>query len=136
MYINIVFFNHALSHLLGHEADGSLLSYLKMRGWANGLSSYASKCFQEMATSGVSIDLTDEGVAHVEEILEHLFTYIGILVKSGPILWIAEEVKTEADNAFRYEFIVNECLVGATSKTSILQIQAEERSCGLRPCGS
>lgn len=89
------------SHLLGHEAEGSLLSYLKQRGWANGLGSYATKCFQEMATAGVSIDLTEEGVGHVEEILEHLFAYIGILVKSGPLQWIAEEVKTEADNAFR-----------------------------------
>lgn len=89
------------SHLLGHEAEGSLLSYLKERGWANELGSYSSKAFRELATAGVSIELTDEGVEHVEEILEHLFAYIGILVKTGPLEWIAKEVKTEADNAFR-----------------------------------
>lgn len=94
-----------ISHLLGHEAEGSLLSYLKARGWANGLGSYSSKCFRELAAAGVSIDLTDEGVDHVEEIMEHVFAYIGILVKSGPMEWIAQEVKTEADNAFRYGII-------------------------------
>jgi insulysin len=89
------------SHLLGHEAEGSLLSYFKARGWANGIGAYASKCFDSFATSGVSIDLTDEGCEHTDELLEHLFAYIGLLVRTGPLQWVAEEVKTEADNAFR-----------------------------------
>jgi insulysin len=90
-----------ISHLLGHEAEGSLLSYYKEKGWANGIGAYASKCFDEFATSGVSIDLTDEGCEHIDELMEHLFAYIGLLVNTGPLEWVAEEVKTEAGNAFR-----------------------------------
>lgn len=30
--------NRYISHLLGHEGEGSILSYLKNKGWANELS--------------------------------------------------------------------------------------------------
>ena len=74
------------SHLLGHEAEGSLLSYYKERGWANGsnifhfdvissnisfalsylgLASYSNTGFRGFATAGVSIELTDEGSVSV-----------------------------------------------------------------------
>jgi len=66
-----------LSHLLGHESGGSILSALKGRSWANALSSYVSPSLNDFAFFGVTIDLSEEGVNHVDEIVTCIFAYIG-----------------------------------------------------------
>lgn len=91
-----------INHLLGHESDGSILSALKSRGYANGLSSFLSQSFADFASLGISIELTDAGVLAVEEIIECVFAYIGMLRREGPKDWIAQEVKDVADMNFRY----------------------------------
>ncbi|CAG8442154.1 10343_t:CDS:10 [Acaulospora morrowiae] len=68
-----------LSHIIGHEEKGSILSLLKKKGWANGLYSgsfYQCKGFEVFK---ISVDLTEEGFGHYEEVVEISFQYINML---------------------------------------------------------
>lgn len=75
---------HYISHLVGHEGPGSILSVLKNLGWASALMSdgqYKNKDFTLFTTS---IDLTEEGLKHVNEIVSIFFAYIQ-LIKAGGV---------------------------------------------------
>ena len=66
-----------LSHLIGHESAGSILSALKARRWANGLSAGNYLSNSDFACFSVSVELSDEGVLHVPEVVDCVFAYIG-----------------------------------------------------------
>lgn len=51
-----------LSHLIGHEGQGSVLSYLKKKGWANGMSAGAGNGAIGFEFFKISVDLTKEGL--------------------------------------------------------------------------
>lgn len=55
-----------LGHLLGHEGKGSLLSFLKRKGWANALSAGPTEDGNSYAIFSVSIELTVEGLGNVD----------------------------------------------------------------------
>ena len=67
-----------LSHLLGHESEGSLLSLLKRKGWADALCAGDFHSSSDFALFEVQVDLTEEGMDHVKEIVTHVFQYIEI----------------------------------------------------------
>ena len=69
-----------LGHLLGHESGGSILSALKARRWANGLSSGSYLMNRDFACFTLTIELSDEGVNHTEDIAACVFAYIGMYV--------------------------------------------------------
>ena len=48
-----------LSHLIGHEAKGSILALLRDKGWANDLSSGESHSNSDWSSFAINIDLTD-----------------------------------------------------------------------------
>lgn len=50
-----------VAHYLGHEGRGSLLSYLKKKGWVNGLGAGASEAAAGFSFFRVNLDLTPEG---------------------------------------------------------------------------
>lgn len=91
-----------ISHLFGHEAEGSILSALKTKGFANGLSSYLSEAFTDFASFGVSIELTELGTQHVDEIIECVFAYSGMLNSEGPKEWIYQELVDTKSMNFRF----------------------------------
>ncbi|KAL9657203.1 hypothetical protein ABK040_011425 [Willaertia magna] len=97
-----------ISHLLGHESEGSLCSFLKSKGWINGLSagpiSKFSGCqhYNNIPVDKVTVDnipvdntcdkmevqtilfnltmeLTIEGESHYQEIIKYIFEYIDLL---------------------------------------------------------
>ena len=80
-----------LSHLIGHEGKGSILSLLKQKGWANGLSSglfASSTCF---SIFGVQIDCTDEGIENADFVVSVVYQYLAMLRNEGPHEWIFNE---------------------------------------------
>ena len=90
------------AHLIGHESDGSILSALKKKLWANGLSSYAYLTNNDFGCFVVTIELSDEGVKHIQEIIACVFTYIGMILRQGPQDWVWEEMRDIAErNAAR-----------------------------------
>jgi insulysin len=51
-----------LSHLIGHEGEGSVLSHLKKQGWANSMSAGAGNGASGFEFFKISVDLTKEGL--------------------------------------------------------------------------
>ncbi|KAL8667886.1 MAG: hypothetical protein Q9202_000351 [Teloschistes flavicans] len=92
-----------LGHLIGHEGPGSILSYIKAKGWANGLSAGAAPVCRGSAFFTISVKLTEDGLKHYDEVVKVIFQYISLISDSGPRQWIFDEVKgmTEVDFKFR-----------------------------------
>jgi len=51
-----------ISHLIGHEGKGSILSLLKERGWANGMSAGAGNGANGFEFFKIHVDLTQVGL--------------------------------------------------------------------------
>lgn len=93
-----------LCHLLGHEGPGSILAYLKAKGWANSLYSSADPvCPGSEGILVVSIKLTEQGLENYKEIAKVVFQYIGILRSSPPLEWIFQEQKNITDINFKFQ---------------------------------
>jgi insulysin len=93
-----------LSHLIGHEGPGSIMSYIKSKGWANGLSAGAYPiCPGSQGLFSCEVRLTEDGLKNYKEIVKVFFQYISLLRETPPQQWIFEEQKglAEADFKFR-----------------------------------
>lgn len=92
-----------ISHLIGHEGPGSILAYIKAKGWANGLSAGAMPVCPGSAFFTVSIKLTEEGLEKYQEVVKVLFQYISLLKVTPPQRWIVDEVKGMSEVDFRFQ---------------------------------
>ncbi|XP_065834712.1 nardilysin-like [Oscarella lobularis] len=93
--------------LLGHEGPGSILSFLKRRGWAleiiagNGGEGYEyNSCFSLFSCS---IILTEDGLHRLFECCDVVFQYLAMLRRIGPQIRIFRELQTIEDNSFRFQ---------------------------------
>ncbi|KAI8581774.1 hypothetical protein K450DRAFT_231119 [Umbelopsis ramanniana AG] len=93
---------HYLSHLIGHEGAGSILCYLKQKGWANYLSSGPVEGGINFDFFKVSIDLTEDGLAHYEDVVATVFQYIHMLKRTGVQENIFREVQSLARLSFKF----------------------------------
>ncbi len=64
------------SHLIGHEGENSLLSYLKKEDYAMDLCSGGDSELDCMSDFNVSITLTKKGLANYEKVIDAVFKYI------------------------------------------------------------
>lgn len=62
-----------INQLIGHGGPGSLLSLLKVKGWCYSLQSYSQYCGRGFATYSISVDLTENGINHIDDIVELVF---------------------------------------------------------------
>ena len=92
-----------LSNLLGHEGEGSLLALLKSRAWANSLSAGLGYSDDVQANFEVSIDLSEQGFAHIDEIGDLLFSYINLIRDQGIRQGYYEELAQLAEIDFRFQ---------------------------------
>jgi len=65
-----------ISHCMGHEGPGSILSLLKKLGWATDLGAGTSSQSTYFALFEISIKLTEEGLSHYMEVIDVVFSYI------------------------------------------------------------
>ncbi|CAH1784511.1 unnamed protein product [Owenia fusiformis] len=94
---------HYLGHLVGHEGPGSLLSELKNRGWVNTLvggSQSGAKGFEFFI---LNVDLTEEGIEHIDDIVTLVFQYFNLLRKEGAKEWIFNECRDLTAMTFRFK---------------------------------
>ncbi|XP_073115982.1 insulin-degrading enzyme-like 1, peroxisomal [Elaeis guineensis] len=91
-----------LSHLIGHEGEGSLFYILKQLGWAISLEAGEGDWSFEFSFFYVSIELTDAGHEHIEDIVGLLFKYILLLQNSGIMKWIFDELVAICETGFHY----------------------------------
>lgn len=95
--------SHYISHLMGHEGPGSILSVLKARGWSNSLVAGNKPAPRGIGFFAVAVDLTEEGINHVDEIVELVFQYLNMLKKEGPQKWVQDENRDIAQMIFRFK---------------------------------
>lgn len=94
---------HYVAHLIGHEGPGSLLSELKRRGWVSGLSAGSRSLARGFSNFSISVDLSEEGLEHTEDIINVIFQEIGLVKSAGPLKWIQDELKKLGDIKFRFK---------------------------------
>ena len=92
---------HYLSHLIGHEGHGSLLSELKELGLVSGLASWTDSN-DGFGSFNVSVELTEEGLKRTSEVATHFFQYINLLKEKGPQEYIHKELKELAFIKFNF----------------------------------
>ncbi|KAF2091088.1 a-pheromone processing metallopeptidase Ste23 [Saccharata proteae CBS 121410] len=92
-----------LSHLIGHEGPGSILAYIKAKGWANGLGAGPMPLCPGCAFFTVSIRLTEEGLKNYREVTKVFFQYIAMLRESEPREYIFEEMKRMSEVDFTFK---------------------------------
>ena len=92
-----------IGNILGHEGEGSLLSYLKAQGWAEGLGAGQGVSDRNGATFTISILLTEAGLEKVDEIALALFQAINRIRVSGDRVRLYEEQKVIAAQQFRFQ---------------------------------
>jgi insulysin len=91
-----------LSHLLGHEGPGSVLSCLKGRGLATELSCGTNDSEAGYSTFSVQVALTADGLARADEVAAVVYAYVGLLRAHGPLRWVHDELAGTAAVSFRF----------------------------------
>jgi secreted Zn-dependent insulinase-like peptidase len=91
-----------ISHVMGHEGPGSLLSALRERGWASGLFAGETDGENGFATFGCTVELSPSGLANWECVLDLVHAYVGMLRAVGPVQWVHEEKAALAASSFRF----------------------------------
>ena len=92
-----------LSHLLGHEGEGSLLSLLKSKGWVDSLSAGETVSNADFSLFEVQMDLSEDGDAHVDDIVPLIFQYLQMLHRTPPPRWVFDECRAIGEMAFRFK---------------------------------
>jgi len=91
-----------VSHLLGHEGPTSLLSYLKRQGWANGVGASTDADLSDFYTVQMSVQLTQKGLEHVEDVVETVFSCIRMLREDPWPRYVLEEVLQISELEWRF----------------------------------
>ncbi|KAL3700566.1 hypothetical protein R1sor_018588 [Riccia sorocarpa] len=95
-----------VSHLIGHEGAGSLLSLLKNEGWATALSAGVGEGGYDRSTVGymfnVNIYLTVVGLDKVEDVVGLLYQYVKMLRDVGPQEWVFNELQAMGMMEFKF----------------------------------
>ena len=92
-----------LGHLLGHEGPGSILAYIKEKGWANGLSCEYYPLCPGTAFFDLDIRLTPDGLEHYQDVMKVVFQYISLMKEQPPLEWMFDEMKTMGNVNFRFK---------------------------------
>lgn len=91
-----------LGHLLGHEGPNSLLSYLKKKGYANGLGAATDAEVSDFYTFEVTVQLTNKGLDNINEVIESVYSYLQMLREKPVPLYIFEEVLQLSELEWRF----------------------------------
>jgi insulysin len=92
-----------LANVLGHEGEGTLLKVLRDKGWANALSAGGGFATDDVNLFTVNVALTEQGLAHVDDITALLFQFIALVEEEGIHEWLYDELATMAELAFQYQ---------------------------------
>ncbi|KAJ2522124.1 metalloprotease [Coemansia sp. RSA 1939] len=110
-----------LGSLVGHEAEGSVLSLLKKRGWATSIVSGRSPSAAEgFDMFKVTSNLTELGTKHYKDVIRIIFAFIQLLLGMKPQKWVQDELRRIGE--IEYQFMEkNEAVHLATTLASTMQ---------------
>lgn len=92
-----------IANIIGHEGEGSLLSYLKSRGWAEALGAGEGLSYEGGSTFSVSVQLTRKGVEHSDDVVLALFQALERIRREGVQSWLFREQGEISAQQFRYQ---------------------------------
>jgi insulysin len=92
-----------LSHLIGHEGPGSILAYIKAKGWATGLGAGGSSLCPGSGIFNISVKLTEDGLKNYKEVTKIIFQYIAMVRERAPQKWIVDEQIKMSEVEFRFK---------------------------------
>jgi secreted Zn-dependent insulinase-like peptidase len=92
-----------IGNLLGHEGEGSLLSYLKEQGLAEGLGAGTGLNWRGGGLFYVEVGLTEAGIERWQEIADATFHYIDLVSREGVESWRFAEESQLGDLGFRFQ---------------------------------
>ncbi|KAI1148070.1 peptidase M16 inactive domain-containing protein [Nemania diffusa] len=93
-----------ISHLIGHEGPGSIMAYIKAKGWANSLSAGAyTVCPGTPGIFDCQVRLTKEGLNNYKEVVKVFFQYVSLLRQMPPQEWIYNEQREMSDVEFKFK---------------------------------
>uniref|UniRef100_A0A1I8ACX0 Peptidase_M16_C domain-containing protein n=1 Tax=Steinernema glaseri TaxID=37863 RepID=A0A1I8ACX0_9BILA len=92
-----------VAHILRLESEGSFAYEIRQRGWSNSMYAQYSTGAQGFGFLVVHVDLSVEGLDHVEGIVELLFQYVEMLRRMGPKKWIYKEKARLGELTFRFQ---------------------------------
>ncbi|KAG7660809.1 STE23 [[Candida] subhashii] len=92
------------SHLIGHESEGSILHFLKSKGWATELSSGNMKICEGNSFFIIEIHLTPSGLENWKQIIQISFDYLNLITKEHePQQWIWQEMQEMSQINFKFK---------------------------------
>jgi insulysin len=80
-----------------------LQAWLRARGWALSVAAFTEEETDAWSVFMVNVDLTELGLAHVDDVASALFEYIGVLRAETNWVPLWNETRTLADIAFRFK---------------------------------
>jgi secreted Zn-dependent insulinase-like peptidase len=92
-----------ISHLLGYEGKGSLLSYLKDQELASNLSAGGGVNGYNFKDYNISIQLTDKGLMQLDDVIQAAFEYLKLIKNNGLEQWRYQERANLLKLAFKYQ---------------------------------
>lgn len=92
-----------ISHLIGHEGEGSLLSELKRKGWCNHLYAGSRREARGFQFFMINLDLTEQGAENVDNIIRLAFQYLNMLKSQEPVRWVFDEMINLGKIAFNFK---------------------------------
>lgn len=115
-----------LSNLIGHEGEGSLLAFLKEKGWAEGLSAGRSISTADATTLVIQVQLTRAGLLHVDNITQALMYYIDLLKEKPLPQYLLTEQQQLSDLSFRFQEQTNLSDYAVRLSTNMLVYPTED----------
>ncbi|MDN3610627.1 insulinase family protein [Vibrio ostreicida] len=91
------------AHLLGDEAEGSLMLALKQKGWITSLTAGGGTSGSNYREFTVSCALTALGLNYVEDIVQGVFSYLALVSREGFAQWRYLEKQAVLESAFRFQ---------------------------------
>ena len=91
-----------ITHFIGHEGRGSILSYLKKQGWVNFLRAGMSHGSAGFDFLKITVDLTPSGLENWKQVAITMFKYTSLLRSQPPSSVIFDEIKAIADISFKF----------------------------------
>lgn len=92
-----------IAHMLAHQGEGSLLSFLKRLGWAEDISADVTLQSRHDALFQINLELTEQGVRARDQIVSLVFYSLEQLRLHGLDQWRYDEIREMADVQFRYQ---------------------------------
>ncbi|QSX34965.1 insulinase family protein [Shewanella avicenniae] len=92
-----------ISHIIGNEAEGSLLSWLKNQGYAVSLSAGGGIQGYNFKEYNITIQLTEKGLQNYHSVVSACFAFIKLIATHGMQAWRYDERANLLKLAFRYQ---------------------------------